>query len=69
MNAIVFIVCAQNQIASENIRTLIASVNTCLTFLLRTTDVVNGIHCIKGEKIGKFDVYKFMNNLSTAKIY
>jgi len=51
INAIVFIVCAQNQLASENMRTLIASVNTCLTFLTRTTDVVNGIHCIKGEKV------------------
>ena len=47
-------------------RTLIALVNTYLTFLIRTADVVNGI---KGAKVSKFYVYEFMNNLSIAKIY
>ena len=51
INAILFIVCVQNKIASENVRTLIALVNTCLTFLIRTTDVVNGIHCIRDAKV------------------
>ena len=63
------IVCVQNKITNENMRTLIALVNTCLTFLIRTTDVVNGIHCIKDAKVSKFYVYKFMYNLSIAKIY
>ena len=48
---------------------LIALVNTYLTFLIRTTDVVNDIHYIKGAKVRKFYVYKFTNNLSIAKIY
>ena len=61
--------CAQNKITSENIHSLIALVNTYLTFLIRTTDVVNGIHCIKGAKVRKFYVYKFTNNLSIDKIY
>ena len=41
----------------------------CLTVLIRTTDVDNGIHCIKGAKVNKFYVYKFKNNLSIVKIY
>ena len=53
INAVLFIVCAQNKITNENMRTLIALVNTCLTVLIRTTDVVNGIHCIKGAKVKK----------------
>ena len=32
-------------------RTLIALVNTYLTFLIHTTDVLNGIHCIKDAKV------------------
>ena len=59
----------QNKIASGNVRTVIALVNTCLTFLIRTTDVVNGIHCIKGAKVRKFYVYKFVNNLSIGRMY
>ena len=50
-------------------RTLIALVNTCLTVLIRTTDVVNGIHCIKDAKVSKFYVYNFMNNLRFVKKY
>ena len=50
-------------------RTLIALVNMYLTFLMRTTDVLNGIHCIKDAKVKRFYVYEFMNNLSIAKIY
>ena len=69
INAILFIVCAQNKITSENIHSLIALVNTYLTFLMRTTDVVNGIHCIKGAKVRKFYVYKFVNNLSSGRMY
>ena len=49
-------------------RTLNALVNTKLTFLIRITDVVNGIHCIKGAKVRRFYIYKFINNLSIAKI-
>ena len=50
INAILFVVCAQNKITSENVHTLIALVNMCLMFLILTTDVVNGIHCIKSAK-------------------
>ena len=32
-------------------RTLIALVKTYLTFLIRSTDVVNGIPCIKDAKV------------------
>ena len=59
----------QNKITSGNVRTVIALVNTCLTILIRTTDVVNGIHCIKGAKVRKFYVYKFMNNRSIGRLY
>ena len=59
----------QNKIASGNVRTVIALVNTCLTFLIRTADVVNGIHCIRDAKVRKFYVYKFMNNLSIGRMY
>ena len=47
-------------------RTLSVLVKTCLTFLICTTDVVNGIHCIRGAKVRKF--YVFMNNISIVKI-
>ena len=53
INVILFIASAQNEIASGNMHTLIALFNTYLTFLVRTTDVVNGIHCIKGAKVKK----------------
>ena len=36
-------------------------------FLIHTTDIVNGIHCIKSAKVRKFYVYNFMNNI--VKIY
>ena len=62
INAILVIFCAQNKIATENVRTVIALVNTCLTFLIRTTCVVNDIHCIRDAKVRNFYVYKFMNN-------
>ena len=62
------IICAQNKITMENMRTFIAVVNTYLTVLICTADVLNGIHCMKDAKVRKFYVYEFMNNLSTAKI-
>ena len=67
-NAILFIVCALNKITSENMCTLIALVNTSLTFLIHTTGV-NDIHCIKSAKVRKFYVYEFMNNVSIVKLY
>ena len=69
INAILFIFCGQNKIASGHVRTVIALVNTCLTFLIRTAYVVNGIYCIRDKKVRKFYVYKFMNNLSIGRIY